>query len=87
MLEKIKEMKESHTFSLLDGSDVAVYGDEFLSKGFALFALGGRLKLPRAAQRRRGSFDWVVWPESGRNELDSSRGDAHMLDCNSWQPV
>lgn len=49
-------------------------GDEFLSGGLGVFVRGGRLKLPRAAQRWRGSFDWVVWPESGRNELDSSRG-------------
>lgn len=50
-------------------------GDELLSKAFGVFVLGGRLKLPGVAQRWRGSFDWVVWPESGRKELDSSPGD------------
>lgn len=50
-------------------------GDEFLSGGSGVFVLGGRLELPRAAQRWRGSFDWVVRPESGGKEPDSRPGD------------
>lgn len=50
-------------------------GDEFLSEGSGVFVLGGRLKLPRAAQRWHGSFDRVFWPERGRKELESSDGE------------
>lgn len=65
----IKDMKEGHILSLLDSSDVAVYGGRVLER------LCPRWQIKAPPQRWRGSFDWVVWPESGRNELDSSRGD------------